>query len=57
MLLKNWYTTRSPSLSVDYLIAIYIFSTYKPKFDLKHNRIFKSPIMMEKVWLLYSAHY
>ena len=56
-MLNNWYNTRSPSLSVDYLIAIYIFSRYKPKFNLQHNRIVRSPIMMEKVWLLYSAFY
>ncbi len=46
MLLNNWYTARSPSLSVDYLIAIYMFSTYKPKFDIQHYKIVRSPIMM-----------
>lgn len=57
MLLKNWYLARSPSLSADYLIAIYIFSSYHPQFQIEHSRIVRSPIMVQKVWLLYSAYY
>ncbi len=46
MLLNNWYTARSPSLSVDYLIAVYIFSHYQPSYEISHARITRSPIMI-----------
>ena len=47
MLFKNWYRKRSPSLSVDYLIAIYVFSaSYQPKIEIKHHKIGKIPIMV-----------
>lgn len=45
------------ALSIDYLCAIFINSLYIPVLSLPHKELLLSPVIAERVWVLYIMHH
>ncbi len=50
-------SAKCASLKIDFLCAIYLNSSYKPKFPLFHRKILALPVIVERIWLLYALYY
>ena len=57
MLVRNISRTKSPALSIDFLIAVYLYSDHKPSTPLPHSKILPLPVIYERIWLLYLSRY
>ena len=57
MLFDNLSQKRSPSLSLDFLSAIYLHSDYIPVAQPNHAKILGLPSMFERIWLFYISYY
>ena len=54
--MSNVSRTKSPALSIDFLIAIYLFSDYQPCCQLPHSRVLTLPVIHERIHLLYLSY-
>jgi len=57
MLVANLEKKLSPALSIDFLVAIYCFSAYRPSCELPHAKVLALPVIYERIWMLYLSHY
>ena len=57
LLISNIRRKKNLSLSIDYLCAILTNSNYTPQFHLPHSALLNSPVIAERIWLLYIMHY
>lgn len=55
--MNNLRDKRSPALSIDFLIAVYQYSSYVPQIELQHLRVLNQPVIFERIWLLYFSYY
>jgi len=57
VLVDNIGMRKSPALSMDFLIAIYLYSNHVPQKILPHSKIMSVPVIFERIWLLYLSYY
>jgi hypothetical protein len=57
ILLSNISRGKSPALSIDFLVAIYLYSDYHPQVVLPHGKVLSLPVIFERIWLLYLSYY
>ena len=57
LLLQNISKAKSPALSMDFLVAIYLYSDYLPQHSIPHHKALNLPVIYERIWLLYLSHY
>ena len=56
-LIQNISKAKSPALSMDFLVSIYLYSDYLPQHSLPHHKALTLPVIFERIWLLYLSHY
>lgn len=57
MLISNLKNKKNVALSIDYLCSIYMNSQHVPKEPLPHKELLNSPVIVERVWVLYTMYY
>lgn len=45
ILVSNISRTKSPALSIDFLVAIYLYSDYRPQTPLNHVKVLSLPVI------------
>ena len=57
LLMGNLIKGKSPALSIDFLVAIYLFSDYVPVSLMPNYSALLLPVIYERIWMLYLAYY